>query len=297
MMMVDDQGPYIECADLFKIYKVADVEVVALRGLDLRVEQGEVLAVVGASGSGKSTLLNILAGFDTPSAGQLRVAGRDLLRLSEQEAATYRRSQVGFVWQQAAQNLVPYLTARQNVELPLLLTGASREERQGRVPELLEMTGLSERADHTPDRLSGGEQQRLAISVALANYPPLLLADEPTGELDTETAHTVLLALQRANRTLGTTVVIVTHDDAVFTFVDRVVYILDGRISSERVHLASFRQEQEAAGAWEEFSVIDRTGRLQIPGDILARLRISRRARITQEEDHITIYREDHQDE
>ena len=296
-MTFDGQGPYIECVGLFKIYKVADIEVVALRGLDFRVEQGEMVAVVGASGSGKSTLLNILAGFETPSAGQLTVASRDLLRLPEREASAYRRSQMGFVWQQATQNLVPYLTAQQNVELPLLLLGTPKIERQERAEELLELTGLAERTGHPPDRLSGGEQQRLAVAVALANHPPLLLADEPTGELDTETGEAVWRTLQQANRTLGTTIVIVTHDDAVFTFVDRLVYIRDGRISSERLHRASFQQEAEPADAWEELSVIDQTGHLQVPRELLDRLHISSRARVAQEEDHISIYREDQRDE
>ncbi len=294
---MSSEGPYIECVDVFKIYKVAEIEVVALRGLDLRMERGEMVAVVGASGSGKTTLLNILAGFEAPSAGQVRIGGRDLLGMSNQEAASYRRSQVGFVWQHAVHHLVPYLTAQQNVELPLMLIGTPGKERQRRAQELLALTGLGERAGHTPERLSGGEQQRLAVAVALANHPPLLLADEPTGELDTETGEAVWGTLQQASRTLGTTVVAVTHDDAVFDVVDRVLSIRDGRISSERRHRASFRQSSRSPDAWEELSVIDRVGRLQLPRELLDRLRISTRVRVSEEEDHISIYREEPRDE
>ena len=294
---MSSEGPYIECVDVFKIYKVAEIEVVALRGLDLRMERGEMVAVVGASGSGKTTLLNILAGFEAPSAGQVRIGGRDLLGMSNQEAASYRRSQVGFVWQQAVHNLVPYLTAQQNVELPLMLIGTPGKERQRRAQELLALTGLGERAGHTPERLSGGEQQRLAVAVALANHPPLLLADEPTGELDTETGEAVWGTLQQASRTLGTTVVAVTHDDAVFDVVDRVLSIRDGRISSERRHRASFRQSGQLPGTWEELSVIDRVGRLQLPRELLDRLRISARVRVSEEEGHISIHREEPRDE
>ena len=295
-MVGENRGPYIECVDLFKIYKVADVEVVALRGLDLHVEPGEMVALVGPSGSGKSTLMNILAGFEPPSAGQVRIAGQDLLLLSEGEAAAYRRSQVGFVWQQSAQNLVPYLTAQQNVELPPLLTGVPTEERLRRARELLELTGLQGRAGHTPDRLSCGEQQRLAVAVALANHPPLLLADEPTGELDTETGEVLWHTLQQASQTLGTTIVAVTHDETVFAFVDRVLSMRDGRISAERRHQATFREQRPSPSAAEELSVIDRAGRLQLPRELLERLRIASRVRVAQEEDHITIYPEEHRD-
>ena len=176
--------PYIVCEDLFKIYKISNLEVVALRGLDLTVREGELTAIVGASGSGKSTLLNILAGLDQPSAGRAFVGGRDLLTMSERDMVKYRREEVGFVWQQTGRNLIPYLTTMQNVEVPLMLEGASPSNARARAKELLDAVKLGHRLNHRPEHLSGGEQQRVSIAVALANNPPLLLADEPTGELD-----------------------------------------------------------------------------------------------------------------
>ena len=168
---------YIVCEDLFKIYKLADLEVVALRGLDLKVKTGELMAIVGASGSGKSTLLNILGGLDVPSAGEVVVGNRDLLKTSSRDLVAYRREDVGFVWQQTSRNVITYLTAYQNVELPLILLGWSTRRRRRRVEEMMGAVGLADRMDHVPNRLSGGEQQRVAIAVALAHNPPLLLAD------------------------------------------------------------------------------------------------------------------------
>ena len=227
--------PYIVCEDLFKIHKVADLEVVALRGLDLRVYHGEVLAIVGPSGSGKSTLLHTLAGYDTPSAGRVTVAGKNLLKMAASDLVEYRRLGIGFVWQQVSRNLVPYLTAQQNVELPLLLASRKKEERTKRAASLLDFVRLSHRAGHTTDRLSGGEQQRVAIAVALANNPPLLLADEPTGELDTKTGQEILDLLRSVNKSYGTTIVIVTHDQNISSQVDRVVAMSDGKTSTETV--------------------------------------------------------------
>ena len=186
--MTTSNNAYIVCEDLFKIYKIADLEVVALRGLDLVVDRGEVVAVVGASGSGKTTLLNILAGYDSPSAGKVAVGDKDLLRMTGKDVEIYRREDVGFVWQQTSRNLFPYLTALENVALPMMLTNLPSKERRARAEELLDLMGMGHRTSHTPEKLSGGEQQRVAIGVALANHPPLLLADEPTGELDDATA-------------------------------------------------------------------------------------------------------------
>ena len=213
--------PYVFCDDVFKIYKVADLEVVALRGLDLRVDAGEIIAIVGASGSGKSTLLNILAGYDTPAAGTVYVGNYDLLNMRSNEVVEYRRNEVGFVWQQTARNLFSYLTALENVELPMMLAGTPHHDRLERAVRLLGLVGLTDRAGHRPEHLSGGEQQRVAIAVALANEPPLLLADEPTGELDDETGAEILDLLNEVNVELGTTIVIVTHDPAISTSVGR----------------------------------------------------------------------------
>ena len=296
--MGTDRGPYIVCEDLFKIYKIADLEVVALRGLDLVVERGEVAAIVGASGSGKSTLLNILAGYDTPSAGKVTVGDKDLLNMNARGVERYRRHDVGFVWQQTSRNLFPYLTALENVALPMMLTSASAKERKTRAEELLELVGLAHRADHTPEKLSGGEQQRVAIGVALANHPPLLLADEPTGELDDATAGEVLDLFASVNLELNTTVLIVTHDPDIAYKVGRVVMIRDGKTSTEIRRKVSFRPttgEDEAEEPLEEFTLVDGVGRVQIPREFLDKLKIRGRARVHLEDDRVTIVPEEDQ--
>ncbi len=284
-------GFYIVCRDLFKIYKAQDLEVVALRGLDLQVSKSEVLAVVGASGSGKSTLLNILAGYDTPSAGEIRVGDKDLLNLRGRETEAYRLTEVGFVWQQTGRNLLPYLTARENVELPMLLSRTPARERRRRSLELLETVGLDHRVAHRPDQLSGGEQQRVAIAIAMANQPSLLLADEPTGELDSETAMEVLGLFRSLSERFETTVVIVTHDPEVVAIVDRVVVIRDGRASAEIVALHDFRRPAAEASSDqpEEFILVDSSGRLQIPREFLEHLRIQERAKVELDGDRVIV--------
>ncbi len=291
-------APHIVCEDLFKIYKIADLEVVALRGLDLVVERGEVSAIVGASGSGKTTLLNILAGYDTPSAGKVRVGDKDLLQMAGREVEAYRRHDVGFVWQQTSRNLFPYLTSLENVALPMMLTNISSKERKSRAQELLDLVGLAERMDHTPEKLSGGEQQRVAIGVALANHPPLLLADEPMGELDDTTAGEILDLFGAVNRDLNTTVLIVTHDPDIAHKVGRVVMIRDGKTSAEIRRKVSFRPDTDSAEdeeQLEEFSLVDRVGRVQIPREYLDRLKIKERARVHLEDDRVTIVPEEGQ--
>lgn len=283
--------PYIHCEDLFKIYKTDELEVVALRGLDLRVAHGEMMAIVGASGSGKSTLLNILAGLDQPSAGRVTVGERNLLTMNDDDLVHYRREEVGFVWQQTGRNLVPYLTAQQNVEVPLILEGTSRKRARDRAVELLTAVGLPTRLRNRPEQLSGGEQQRVAIAVALANDPPMLLADEPTGELDSATADEVFAVMRELNEATGVTVVIVTHDRAITQRVDRVVAMRDGRTSTETVrHVQYARGRGEVV---EEYAVVDRSGRLQIPREYLEDLHIDRRARVTFAEDHVEVRPED----
>ena len=278
---------YIHCEDLFKIYKTEELEVVALRGLDLQVEPGEMMAIVGASGSGKSTLLNILAGLDTPSAGKIFVGERDLLTATDEDLVRYRRQEVGFVWQQTGRNLIPYLTAQQNVEVPMILEGATRKQARRRAEHLLEQVGLLAQRRNRPEQLSGGEQQRVAIAVALANDPPLLLADEPTGELDSQTADEVFSVFRQLNEGTGVTVVIVTHDRSITQRVDRVVAMRDGRTSSELVrHVAFSRGQGETV---EEFAVVDRSGRLQIPREMVDELGIGTRARLELSEDHVEV--------
>ena len=276
-------GPaYVEANDLFKIYKPADLEVVALRGVDLEVASGELAGIVGASGSGKTTLLNILAGLERPSAGRIRVGQRDLLDISEQELVAYRRREVGFVWQATGRNLVPYLNVRDNIELPQAIAGAGRRHRRQRAAELLDALQMSDKSRRYPAELSGGEQQRVAIAVALANNPPLLLADEPTGELDTNMAEDVFRMLQRINRQFGVTVIIVTHYAGIARWVDRVVRIRDGRIGSESYLEASYRGDE---GREEEYLVVDRAGRLQLPREYVERLALDGLARAGLAED------------
>jgi ABC-type lipoprotein export system ATPase subunit len=265
----------IHCENLVKIYKADDLEVVALQGLDLQVESGELMAIIGNSGSGKSTLLNMLGGLDRPSAGTLVVNGMDLLKFKEKDLVMYKRETVGFVWQNNARNLIPYLTALENVELPILLQG--RRKRQ-RAMELLEAVGLSHRIHNRLNQLSGGEQQRVAIAIALANHPKLLLADEPTGSVDTTMANHILDLFRELNRSFGLTVVIVTHDPLLAKKVDRVVAIRDGKTSSEMIRRRTYMDEladmEMESGVQEEeshieYAVVDRAGRIQIPAEYL----------------------------
>ena len=278
-------GELIVCDRLVRIYTAEGIEVQALQGLDLLVSAGELTALVGASGSGKSTLMNILAGLDAPTAGAVRVAGNDLAAMTARQRLLYRRSVVGFIWQQTARNLLPYLTAFGNVELPLRLAGARRGERRARAVELLDLLGVGYCAGRRPDQMSGGEQQRVSIGVALANSPAVLLADEPTGELDSATAESVFEALQTANASLGVTVLVVTHDPAVSSMVRRVVAIRDGRTSSE-----TLRHDTEAGGHAVEYAVLDRAGRLQLPREMTEGLGMRDRVRLEAEPDHIGVW-------
>ena len=291
-MATRGESPYILCTDLFKIYKIADLEVVALRGLDLHIDAGEVVAIVGASGSGKSTLMNILAGYDTPSAGGVTVGGIDLLQMSGARAEEYRRTEVGFIWQQTSRNMFPYLTTLENVALPMMLTDVPVSERTDRARELIELVGLGHRMDHTPDKLSGGEQQRVAIAIALANHPPLLLADEPTGELDDTTAAEILDLFGEVNLQLGTTIVIVTHDPEIAYKVGRVVLIRDGKLSTEIRRKLTFRRltgSADTEGSLEEFVLVDASGRVQIPREFLEELKIGERAVAEVEDGKVTL--------
>jgi ABC-type lipoprotein export system ATPase subunit len=283
-------GPVIECDGLVKIFKVADLEVVALQGLDLIVDRGEFVAIVGASGSGKSTLLSILGGLEVPSAGRVVVDGHLVAEMDAAERTGYRRSVLGFVWQQTARNLLPYLTTRENVELPMLLDGRSRKQRRARSTELLELIGLAERADNRPDALSGGEQQRVAIAVALANEPAVILADEPTGELDTVTAREVFDLLRDVNHGLGVTILVVTHDPLVADQVSRTIAIRDGRTSTETLRRRARTEAGDHHVIAEEYAVLDRVGRLQLPRALVEALGLHRRVRLVLEPDHIEIW-------
>ena len=277
----------IVCENVVKIYKVADLEVVALQGLDLLVEEGELIAIVGASGSGKSTLQNILGGVDLPTAGRVEVAGRELVTLTEGDRTLYRRRVVGFVWQQTSRNLLPYLTAAENVELPMTLEGVGGGARRQRVAELLEIVGLSARAGHRPDALSGGEQQRVAVAIALSNRPSVLLADEPTGELDSDSAMQLFETMRSVNRELGVTIVVFTHDPLVSEQVQRTIGIRDGRTATETLRRRRDGVDELVA---DELAVLDRAGRLQLPSEYVAALGLERRVRLVLEPDHIAIH-------
>ena len=288
--MTIPNSTYIECSGLFKIYKAAELEVVALRGLELTVGEGEIIAIVGASGSGKSTLLNILAGYDAPSAGTVRVGNYDLLQMTNREVVEYRRHEVGFIWQETSRNLFPYLNALENVELPMVISGAPGPERRQRARELLDVVGLAHRADHKSAQLSGGEQQRVAIAVGLSNQPPLLLADEPTGELDDETGEEMLELLNTVNTDIGTTIIIVTHDPAIATSVGRTIAIKDGKTSTETTREVSFERKLGGdASDTEEFLLIDTAGSVQIPREILDELSIGRRVRVDMKDGKVTL--------
>jgi ABC-type lipoprotein export system ATPase subunit len=292
------EDAHIVCDNLVRIYQTEGVEVIALQGLDLLVGEGEMVALVGASGSGKSTLLNILAGLDVPTAGVARVAGADLLDMSGRDRLRFRRELVGFVWQQTARNLLPYLTAAENVEMPMRFAGRRRKDRRAQAADLLDLMGVGHRAAARPAEMSGGEQQRTAIAVAVANQPKIILADEPTGELDTATGADVFAALRRANRELGTTTVIVTHDADVAGNVDRTVGIRDGRTSSEILRRTTRDEHGREEIVADEYAVLDRAGRLQLPREFTSALEMKDRVRLALEADHIGVWpdgkRDDH---
>lgn len=282
--------PMVLCDGLVKIYRVADREVVALQGLELTVDPGEMLALVGPSGAGKSTLLNVIGGLDRPSAGRVLVDGANLADFSDGALDRYRREQTGFVWQLPGRNLISYLTARENVALPMMVARLPARVRREHTAELLEAVGLSDRADHVPARLSGGEQQRVAIAIALANRPRLLLADEPTGELDSATARGIYETFRRLNETFGLTILIVTHDPGIIGWVDRVVAIRDGKTSTETRQVPSqVEAEVEAKVEVEELIVLDSAGRLQVPREYLEEYGIGDRARLERTPEGILI--------
>lgn len=268
----------IKADGLVKIYKSKETEVLALQGLDLTVEEGELTAIIGNSGSGKSTFLNMIGGLDRPSAGSLFVAGSNLFTMTERELVEYKRDTVGFVWQNNGRNLLPYLTVLENIMLPMSLS--STKKKKEKALELLEKVGMSAKKRSRMNMLSGGEQQRVAIAIALANSPKLLLADEPTGSVDVKTANYIFDVFTELNKG-GQTILIVTHDVALSKKVKRVVAIRDGKISSERVLKEAYADRlQESSIDWrqedtqDEYVILDRAGRLQIPADFLESLQL-----------------------
>jgi putative ABC transport system ATP-binding protein len=293
------QVTFILCDNLVKIYKVMGHDVVALQGLDMTVLPGELLGVVGVSGSGKSTLMNILGGLDRPNAGRVWVDGKDLLKLTDMGLNRYRLTSVGFLWQQSARNLIPYLNAQENVEYPMTIAGESGENKRARAVKLLETVGLADRRHHRLTELSGGEQQRVAIAVALANNPRLLLADEPTGEVDGKTAQVIYRIFRDLQNEFGLTTLIVSHDLNLAHYVDRVISIRDGKISTETVrHIGSPQpplEEKAAANSQPaekhvELTVVDSAGRLQIPKDLREQFNIKERVRLEAVEGGVFIH-------
>ena len=288
---------FIQMQDVVKKYGAGENTLYALDHASLELERGGICVILGPSGSGKSTLLNMLGGLDKPSAGSLFIDGKDMLKFSEADLIEYKRKTVGFVWQNNARNLIPYLTAQQNVEMPMLLSGF--RGRQQRAGELLDMVGLSARKNSRLDQMSGGEQQRVAIAIALANNPKLLLADEPTGSVDTATSKLILDVFRELNRVMGVTIIIVTHDTKLSKQIDRVVAIRDGKTSTEMLRktaqLRSFgelSEQAEAEAAHEEVSVLDRAGRLQIPKEYLEELGLKGgdKVRVELEDGRVCIY-------
>lgn len=268
----------VQADGLVKIYKTKQTEVLALQGLDLTIEEGELTAIIGNSGSGKSTFLNMIGGLDRPSAGSLTVGGKNLFTMTEKELVLYKRDTVGFVWQNNGRNLVPYLSVLENIMLPMHLSNVKKKKEKAL--ELLEMVGMSSKRNSRMNMMSGGEQQRVAIAIALANSPKLLLADEPTGSVDVRTANYIFDVFTELNKN-GQTILIVTHDVALSKKVKRVIAIRDGKISSERVLKEDYADRlKESNIDWrqedtqEEYAIVDRVGRVQIPADILSELKL-----------------------
>lgn len=267
----------ISCDGLVKIFKTEDVEVMALQGLDMEIKRGELLSVIGKSGSGKSTLMNIIGGLEKPSAGKITVDGKSLSEMTEKEMVSYRKKTVGFVWQKSGRNLLGYLTSLENIEFAMNFTGMNSKEKRAKALELIEMVGMEHKKDSYPHQMSGGEQQRIAIAVALANDPKILLADEPTGAVDTKTSNMIQDLFRELNRELGVTIIIVTHDMKLANKVDRVVMISDGKISTEKIMKAKVREQIDSMtdmelgdDSHEEYSVLDKAGRVQLNEDMLA---------------------------
>jgi ABC-type lipoprotein export system ATPase subunit len=297
--------PLVLCENLVKIYKVDDLEVVALLGLNLGIMPGEMVAIMGASGSGKSTLLNVLGGLDIPSGGRCTVAGNDVTKMTQAQRLHYRRHVIGHVWQHSGRNLVPHYTLAENVDIPQLARGIGPRMRRRRIQELLEAVGLAGMEHRYPNQLSGGQQQRASIAVAIAHQPPLLLADEPTGELDSITTQQILHLFRSLQKTHDLTILVVTHDAAVAASADRTVGLRDGRTSTEtrrRLETSTALEANEIltasglpANDHQDLLVVDRVGRLQLPRDVMEALSIRGLAELRRAGDHVEIWPINHE--
>lgn len=273
----EDRENILVCDGLVKIYKTEDVEVLALQGLELEIKKGELVAIIGKSGSGKSTLLNMIGGLEKPTAGRLYVDGNDLFAMPEKGLVKYRKNLVGFVWQNSGQNLFPYFTALQNVEAPLYFDKMSEKARKEKAMSLLKLIGIDHKANAYPTQMSGGEQQRVAIAVALAHDPKILLADEPTGAVDSKTSNLIQDIFRKINQELGITIIIVTHDLSLANKVSRVIMIADGKISTEKIMKEEYRTQLDSlttenlaeVDSHEEYSVLDKARRVQLSQEAL----------------------------
>lgn len=274
--------PLIVCDNLVKIYKTDEVEVMALQGLELEIQRGEIISIIGKSGSGKSTLMNIIGGLERQTAGRIVVDGMNLAEMSERQMVHYRKKKIGFVWQKSSRNLYFYLTALENIEVAMNYSGLSSKAKKKRAMELLTLVEMAHKKDSYPSQMSGGEQQRVAIAVALANEPDILLADEPTGAVDSKTSDVIQDLFRTLNRATGITIIIVTHDIKLANKVDRVVMISDGKISTEKIMKAQFREQidnmenfEADEDSHEEYSVMDKAHRIQLSDDMLTAAGIS----------------------
>jgi len=283
----------IYCENLIKIYKTDETEVVALQGLDVSIKRGEMMAIIGNSGSGKSTLMNMIGGLDRASAGKLIVDGKDLFKIKDQELIEYKRDTVGFVWQNNARNLMPYLSAEENIEYIMSLKKLPNKRQKAH--ELLRMVDMYDRRKNRLNQLSGGEQQRVAIAIALCNSPKILLADEPTGSVDTKTSEIIIDIFRRVNRELGVTVVLVSHDRYISKMVDRVVAISDGRTSRELIKKVNYDKafadidKELEEETHDEVAVIDKRGRIHIPEEFMESLNMQDKVKMEVQDGKIII--------
>ncbi len=287
---------FVSCENLVKIYQDSDLEVFALQGLDLKIKKGELIGIIGSSGSGKSTLLSILGGLAKPTAGKVRVAGWDINKLSYRDKIKYKRETVGFVWQNTGSNLIPYFNLLENVGLPMYIKGHKPDLAWAR--QLLTAVGLKDKLASKIIELSGGERQRVAIAVALANKPDILLADEPTGSLDSITAKEIFRVFKDICQMFNTTVIVVTHDLNLASSVERVVEIRDGKISTESIRNIDLSVEEfsqdlvtgfDSGETHNHYSVLDSAGRLQLPKEYLRELAIKERVMVKMEKERIII--------
>jgi len=306
-----EKEPIIICDNLVKVYKLLGLEVMALQGLDFVAMPGEIAAIVGASGSGKTTLMSTIGGLEQPTSGWIHVAGHELNQMNQRQLNTYRQETIGFIWQHATRNLLPYLTCRENIELPLLIGGNMSHDKEAYIDQLLELVDLLERSDHRLSELSGGEQQRVALCVALINHPKILLADEPTGELDSNLAKQMFATLRKLQTELDLTIVVVSHDIEIAKYVDRVVTIRDGRVATETLKQINKNgdsptleisteletEDVEEEHVYEEMAIFDSGGSIHIPDEYREHLGIKRRAKIELLDDAILIRAVENDDE